>query len=261
MAAAGDYDRAEAIVFGFPDLERRLREIALLAEAAAARCAHDRAVALAAEAERLGDSVTHPTRREWARADVAGAVAAAGEYARAEAIARNIADLDWREMALAGVAGATAATGDYDKAEAIARSITSAYRQARALVELAQKLADAGEREQAAPLALAAEALAPTITDVPCQAEVLTGVALVMAAIGEQERAETIASSITEPNHQTPRCATASMCGASTVGSTAIGNSCYAPTAKRHSTPLAQCAQPAAWTPEATPRPISPPSS
>ena len=88
-----------------------------------------------------------PTRTTQTRAlaDVAQALARAGDADRAEAVARSITDPYEQTRALADVAQALARAGDADRAEAVARSITDPLIQELALADMAQALARAGD--------------------------------------------------------------------------------------------------------------------
>ncbi len=96
-------------------------------------------------------SITGPDRQAGALAQVARALAGAGQHEQAarvarqaEAVARSITDPDPHAGALAQVAGALAGAGQHEQAEAVARSITSPDRQAGALARVARALAGAG---------------------------------------------------------------------------------------------------------------------
>ena len=134
----------------------------------------DRAERIAAEAERVTQSVTGKSRivrklrskkpfsgEGVALADIASKLAAT-DPDRAERIARSIIT-DWpRSKALADIAGTLAAT-DPDRAERIALSITSYSDKARALADIAGTLA-ATHPDHAARLLADAERIALSIT-------------------------------------------------------------------------------------------------
>jgi hypothetical protein len=104
-------------------------------------------------------------------------------------------DRDRQARSLAEMAGAIAAAGDWDQAETIARSITDRCWQTRALAAVAGAIA-AVDPDRARHLAGQAETVARSITYSGEQAEVLAAVAGAIAAAGDPDRAETIARSI-----------------------------------------------------------------
>ena len=135
--------------------------------------------------------------------------AALGQAARAEALATSITDLGQQAQALAQVAGALAGAGQYQQAavlagqaEAAARAITDPGSQVQALAQVAEVLAGAGQYQQAAALAGQAEAAARAITDPDSQANALARVAEALAGAGQYQQAEAAARAITSPGQQ-----------------------------------------------------------
>jgi ATP/maltotriose-dependent transcriptional regulator MalT len=126
-------------------------------------------------------------------AGVAEALAGTGEIARArhvvqhaEAIARSITVPSWRPRAMADVARALARAGDVDRAEAIAYSITSSssihgpFERARALAGVAEALAETGDLDRARQVVQQVEAIASSLENPVTQAEALAAVAGVL---------------------------------------------------------------------------------
>jgi tetratricopeptide (TPR) repeat protein len=161
------------------------------------------------QAEAIARSITSPDWQASALAQVAAALAGAGKYQQAEAIARSITSPDWQMRALAQVAGALAGAGRHQQAEAIpmqaealARSIAHPGSQASALAQVAGALAGAGRHQQAEALAMEAEALARSITNPGSQAHALAQVAGALARAGRHQQAEALARSIAHPGSQ-----------------------------------------------------------
>ena len=69
---------------------------------------------------------------------------------QAETVARSISSPDLQAQALAEIAGALAAAGQYQQAQSVAHSITEPGGGAQALAVVAGALAGAGQHEQAA---------------------------------------------------------------------------------------------------------------
>jgi hypothetical protein len=82
-------------------------------------------------------------------------------------MARSITSPDHRAQALAQVAAALAGAGQHQRAEAIARSITSSDHQAQALAQVAAALAKAEETRAANRIAAAACATGHWTTAAP----------------------------------------------------------------------------------------------
>jgi hypothetical protein len=87
-------------------------------------------------------------------AQVAGALARAGEYQRAEALTRSIRYS--RDEALSQVAEAFARAGQYEQAESLVRSMTGPDEQAEAFAQVANALVTAGDTGLARRAAAAA---------------------------------------------------------------------------------------------------------
>jgi tetratricopeptide (TPR) repeat protein len=176
VALVGDYDRAEQIAQSITHPHEQARTLAEVAMAVAAAGDRDRARELADRAEQIARSITDPGEQEDILARVAAAAARAGDCDRAERIARSITHPDEQAEALAAVAAAAARAGDCDRAERIARSITDPDEQARALAEVA---AEADDYDRA-------ERIARSITHPYTQALALAGMA---SRISEPTRA------------------------------------------------------------------------
>jgi hypothetical protein len=148
-------------------------------------------------------SITDPGAQAVALADVARALAKAGQHEqagavaiRAEAVARSITDPYWYAVALADVARALAKAGQHERggvvavrSEAAARSITNPYRQARALAQAVRALAGAGQYERA-------ESVARSITDPEEQADAFAELAIRHSQIGASSFAFRIAAAL-----------------------------------------------------------------
>ena len=151
-AGAGDLDRAEALARAITDPDRQARALADLAQAAAGAGDLDRAEAAAA-----GRSPTRTGRRgcwrTWPRRR-RGRVTWTGPRRWPEAIT----DPDQRARVLADLAEAVAGAGDLDRAAGAAQAITDPDQQARVLADLAQATAGAGDLDRAEALAGQAEA-------------------------------------------------------------------------------------------------------
>ena len=170
LVAIGDIERMTALATDRARLDRMLDvsggDVAALAEITAVQefiCGQDHPdlaallnLTIARDRLTQRNSNIPPARHLCARL---------GNPARAEALARSITDLSGQAQALADVAGALAEAGDLDRArqvvqqaEAIARSVTSRSEQAQALAVVARALARAGDLDEA-------EAIARSITD------------------------------------------------------------------------------------------------
>ena len=120
-------------------------------------------------AEALATSITDPDRQAQALAQVAGALAKAGQHQQAED--RRPAPSPTRAAQARGPGpggggagqGRAAPAGRHAAGRLVARSITDPGRQAQALAQVAGALAEAGQHQQA-------EAVARSITDPGCQA-------------------------------------------------------------------------------------------
>ena len=83
---------------------------------------------------------------------------------QAEAVARSITDPDAQMQTLAELAGALAAAGQYQQADAMARSITHTDTRTRALTQVTRALAKTGKTRAASRVAAAACATGPWTT-------------------------------------------------------------------------------------------------
>ena len=233
-ATLGQPARADALARSKTNPYWQARALAMVAEAVARAGDHDRARALAADAERVARSITNPDEQAVPLAMVAEAVARAGDHDRARAlaadaerVARSITNpykqartrprvAQAAARALARVAEAAARAGDHERARAltsdaerVARSITYPDLQARALVSVAEAVTRAGDHERARALTADAERVARSITRPWEQTRALASVAEAAARAGDHERAraltsdaERVARSITNPYEQ-----------------------------------------------------------
>jgi hypothetical protein len=123
----------------------------------------ERAVALAAEAERAAGS-TEDHERDDALAAVAEAQAAAGQWERAEQAARSLVDAYAQTKALGALATALIHGGEWERAEQVARGITDPDAQVRALAAVAKGLM-AVDQDRALAVAAAADQVLRSIPD------------------------------------------------------------------------------------------------
>jgi hypothetical protein len=107
-------------------------------------------------AEALATSITDPARQAEALTKVAGALARAGAHQRADAVARqaeevarSITSPSLQAQALTQVVEALAGAGQHQQAEELARSIGKPDSQAEALARVAEALARAGDTRSA----------------------------------------------------------------------------------------------------------------
>ncbi len=211
VAAAGDPARAEALACSIPDRHWRARALAGVAGAVAAAGdpAHGRT--LTEQVEAIARSDRQPFSQALVLPDIAEAVAAAGDLARAEAIARSLTHPSAQAQALAVVAPAVAAAGDPAHAEALARSIPDLEWKAWTLAGVARAVAAAGDHAHARTLAESAEALAQFLSDPHERAQIMASVAHAVAAAGDPSHAEVIARSIADPDAQASALAAVAM--------------------------------------------------
>jgi hypothetical protein len=237
LAAVGEWDRAEQIARSIASPSHRVWTLMDLAQALA-EVDHDRAVALATDAEQTARSITDLKAQAEALRTVVEALAVTRQWDHAEQIARSITDPFSQASALTTVAKGLAKAEQWGHAEQTARSITNLALRAEALTALVEAvarvdrdhaLALAGEAEQTArsitrldyraeglsaaaqvlaevdrdraiALATDAEQIAHRITDPEAQARALSAVVEALADIGQLDHAEQIAHSITEPS-------------------------------------------------------------
>jgi hypothetical protein len=213
LARAGQHQQAEALARSITEPTYQAGALAQVAGALAQAGRREQAIVIAAQAEAAARPVTDPTPQasalDWPRrhrqaealAQVAGALAQAGQHQQAEALARPITEPVYRAGALAQVAGALAQAGQHEQAiaiaaqaEAAARSITDPAPQANALARVAGALAQAGWHEQPIAIAAQAEAAARSVTEPTPQASALAHVAGTLARSGWHEQAIAIAA-------------------------------------------------------------------
>jgi hypothetical protein len=92
--------------------------------------------------------------RGWAFHDVAAALAAVGQFAKAGQVARDIQDNQARDTTLSSTAAALAQVGQFVEAEQIARSIENQFAKADALQKAAFHYTQAGKVAEAERIAL-----------------------------------------------------------------------------------------------------------
>ena len=154
----------------------------------------------------MARSITDPYRQARALAQVAGALAGAGQHqpATARRTGRDGGPLDHRPVPAGrrpgAVAGALAAAGQHhthrpEQAETVARSITDPYLQADALVQVARALASAGQQQQAEEW----PARSPTLGCRPALWRSRRGAGQGRAAAAGRD----VARAITDPGRQT----------------------------------------------------------
>ncbi|MFJ9820752.1 hypothetical protein ACIRU3_36895 [Streptomyces sp. NPDC101151] len=223
-AFLGHPQRADTLARSIPDPGRRVKALVslsgALAERSALRQGPDRGGELvlrareaAYEAEAVARTVIGVHAQSEAWADVAEAMARAGEADRfqslagdAEATALAIPEPNLRVPALASLGAAMARAGEPARAEdlirdaeAVARTITDpqVQRSASVKVVLAKAVTRAGNAGHVDGLARDAEAVARTITSPFLRAQALRTAAEVVARAGDAARAETMARTIT----------------------------------------------------------------
>ena len=140
----------------------------------------------------MARSITDPHRQAQALAQVAEALAGAGQHQQAEAVARSITDPVWQAQALAQVAEALAGAGQHEQAarsRGWLRGGPLHHRPGLAGVgperRVAGALAGAGQHQQA-------ETVARSITDPDSQAQALARVAGALAGAGQHEQAAVV---------------------------------------------------------------------
>ncbi|MEU0272229.1 hypothetical protein [Streptomyces sp. NPDC006307] len=214
-ARDGDRHRAAELADAAEQAARRIDNYltrascwATLARDAAAAGDQRRAAELVCEIRALADDPKIAAGRWWLDADLAAALAAAGEHGDALAVARAMDDPDRRAKALATVARAVARSGDLTsayraaaEAEAAARAVSGVWLQ-HPMAVVIEAMAAAGAPDRAAELT--AEAVIGLIDgsdDRPVfqlggDLAVLTGAA---ARAGDHHRAETLARANPDP--------------------------------------------------------------
>ncbi len=166
-------------------------------------------------AESLARSITNPAGRARALAEVAGALAAAGQAeraleiaGRAQVAARAVTDPALRARALTGVAAALAAAGQPQQASEMISEATVAARsavdpswQAWALSEVARTLA-ARHPRQAEKMINEAVAAARSVSDPDRRTQALSYAIGALAATGQYNRAEAVSRRLADPVNQ-----------------------------------------------------------
>ncbi|MDR8414979.1 hypothetical protein MTP10_40405 [Nonomuraea sp. 3-1Str] len=221
-------DEAEQIARTITNIKQQAHALAELAEA----------VAVNGElhhAELLAHTITNPTRKAWALGGLVKIAVERGDFARAEQLAYAIRNLHYHYHVevLANLAEAIARAGDLVRAEQISRTIADIDQQIRALGLLARTANDAEDFERArhfidqgelllcndtdarewAVANLAETAicvgdverairLAFTIIDIDQQAWALGNIAKIASDIGEWAAAEQVASAISDTYRQ-----------------------------------------------------------
>jgi tetratricopeptide (TPR) repeat protein len=193
--AAGEAERvagqAELIAGAVTGEDRRAQALADIARALAA-------AGNIGEAERLAGTIAQEYSRAQALADIARALAAAGNIGEAERLAGTITEEYSRAQALADIARALAAAGNIGEAERLAGTITDVYTRVQALADIARALAAAGNTGEAERIVGEAERLAGTITEEYRRAQALADIARALAAAGNTGEAERLAGTITD---------------------------------------------------------------
>jgi len=216
---------AEMLTRSITDPGWQARELAALAKsmASAGDTAQARVIASRADAvlraitddhwqvgELSGELVVNVDRKVATLADVAEAMAAAGDLDNARnlagqaatAAAESTANSYRQPQTLIALATATAAAGNLDQAEAFINSSTDPYWHTRGLIALVTATAAAGNLDQVHSLAERVRALAGSITDPGQQARMLAALAAAIAASGDLTQAQAVADSITDPREQ-----------------------------------------------------------
>ncbi|MET8800005.1 hypothetical protein ABZV91_26870 [Nocardia sp. NPDC004568] len=120
-AALGNLERAEALAHSIPALSGRLAALTNLIKSAADTRDTYRAQRLINQVEATARSISEPSLRARAMADLVVAVLHAGELDRAEAIAESIGEPSERVRAEAEFVRAAIDLGDHDRARRIVR--------------------------------------------------------------------------------------------------------------------------------------------
>jgi tetratricopeptide (TPR) repeat protein len=169
-----------------PTEERTKRDTRTQISSVAAQAARRAAGLALATAQAITD---YDWGRAYALADVAEALARAGDTDQALAVAQAITDAQSRAYALAVVAGVLAEAGDTGQALTIAQMAPDGRWRAQALTRVAGALVQAGQTESARHLADQALTAAQAITDDLGRAYALASVARTLAEAGQTESA------------------------------------------------------------------------
>jgi tetratricopeptide (TPR) repeat protein len=167
-AAAGDFDRAEAILAAGPEFHRPAA-LAVLATTAWRAGDRERVNRLLAEAEVVARALPDPQKRHRGLVHIATGFVRAGDPDRAEAVVRSLADRQGRISAWEALAEALVAAGELARAAALTPAITDPKRRA----ELIEALAAAGDDpDRVRRLVAAALVDTPALTLLPVLAKV-----------------------------------------------------------------------------------------
>ncbi|GAA0652261.1 hypothetical protein GCM10010174_89990 [Kutzneria viridogrisea] len=201
-AAAGDFDRSEALAesLGYPGLQ--LKTLARMARAAAARGDLARTSALVARLEAAARPTFVPGWHLGVLAAVAKAAGATGNLDGGEAIALSITDPYRQGYTLMSLAEAAAAVGDLDRALGLAEMIDGAEVRSKALNSLVRTTAAAGDLgcfEMVFAHAVTAAQSVPRENEQGNSLKTLVEAAL---AVGDFDRAESVTRLITDPQLQ-----------------------------------------------------------
>ncbi len=197
----GQTIRAEALAASITERYLQAAAMAQVAEALAGAGQHEQAVRVAGQAEAVARSVTDLYQQANALAQVARALAGAGRYQDAEAIAQSITRPGLKASALAQVA-ALAGAGQHQHADQAEEAAGQLEAVARSMLAA---LAGAGQHQRAGhaeEIAAQLEAAAQSITSPYWQANALIQAAGVLARMGQPQDAEAVARSITDPDQQ-----------------------------------------------------------
>ena len=205
ITCAGCLARHERMLDRIGGDEAALTEVRTAIDLIAADDVPDLASALALACHR--DQLTD--RNENTPTRLPAVWAALGQVLRAEALATSITDPFKRTDALAQVAAALAKAGQPEQAAAItnqaekaAQSIPDPSRRVEALARVAALLAEAGQREQASAIAEQAQTVSRSITEPSRHVSALALVAAVLAEARQYEQAQAVTRSITDPAEQ-----------------------------------------------------------
>jgi trypsin-like peptidase len=207
VAAGGDYDRAETLVWQISHLN--VQTLIRLVGLASAGGDHDRVFRLAGLTESFIGNLPDHHQRVDVLAGLAVAVAgyrdqAARLVAAAQGLIGHITDRGQWESALASLVAAVAVTGDHQGAEALTLQITDPHHRVSALTRLAEAAATGGDRGRAIRLVSAAEALVGQITESPPQQRewMLNRLLTAASTAGDHARAEALAGQLPNPRSQ-----------------------------------------------------------
>ncbi|MEV6236984.1 hypothetical protein [Lentzea sp. NPDC051838] len=173
---------AESAMVAVTDPQQLLRAQAEVAGALAGAGETDRA-------EEVLQAIHNRDSQTWARMELALSLTACGEHAGAERVARTIPMPYQRALTLVGLARTLMAAGAHDEAERIARDIGLPHQRAQIMAELSCAVAAAGRHADARRLVAESEPSLRASTDAEPLARALTTLAKAMFATGEQAEA------------------------------------------------------------------------